>query len=132
MQEVLTVQETEYLFSESESTLVQTVQESILTVESESDLSYETVITEVLETSSQELLEVALQGPPGPPGSGGGGGGSYEKVKLTDYTVSGFSYVGYDTRICRVDYSTSPPTVKNSATSNLNTFWPNRYSLTYV
>ena len=86
-------------------------------------------IPEVLENTYTELIEVGVQGPPWPPGSGGGG--SYEQVLETDYTQITYAYVGYASRISRIDYSVSPPNVLNSIVSDLNTSWSNRYFLSY-
>lgn len=96
-----------------------------------------------------------LLGMPGVPGISGGGsyssgaGGSGEAGPKGDQGEPGadalpygpslnvdasrpVAYVGYATRIMRLDYATYPPTKTLAVTSNLNTDWPNRAGLTYI
>jgi len=89
-----------------------------------------TVLTEVIQEVqiSQELLEVGIQGPPGIPGTGGG---TSEPILDTDYSDSTFAYVGFASKITRVDYSVSPPGTKKYIVTNYEVDWTNRYSLIY-
>lgn len=60
-----------------------------------------------------------------------GGASSAETIQLVD--TSGFYwYVGYGSRIDRIDPSTSPSTKLTATITNLSTGWPNRASLTYT
>lgn len=87
--------------------------------------------TLLVDTPSIELLEIGIQGPPGPPGSGSGGTG-FEKILDVDYSNSIYSYIGTSTKISRIDYSVSPPSVKNYIVFDYITDWTNRVSLSYA
>lgn len=76
------------------------------------------------------LLEIAKQGPPGPPGPPGSGSGA--QAILVDYSNETYAYLGYPARICRIDYSVSPPTARYAAVSDLVAEWPTRTGLTYT
>ncbi len=70
----------------------------------------------------------------GPAGSGGGGSSVFveqpatERIQHTDYADTRFAYVGFATRIARIDYLTSPPTEATAASGD----WDNRLTLNYV
>lgn len=85
-------------------------------------------LIEVIETIV--LLEKSVQGPPGPPGSGGGG--TPGKALLSDYSNPTYAYLGYHSRISRVDYSGPAPVVKSAGVSDLATSWSLRTGLTYT
>jgi hypothetical protein len=103
--------------------------------------------TEVLEVADvpTDLIEVVQQGPIGPagpatPGPKGDQGDQGEPgadalpygPSLNVDASRPVAYVGYATRIMRLDYATYPPTKTTVATSNLATDWPNRASLGYA
>lgn len=100
--------------------------------------------TEVLEVvdAPTDLIEVAQQGPIGPAGPATPGPKGDQGEPGADALPYGPSlnvdasrpvaYVGYATRIMRLDYATYPPTKTTVATSSLATDWPNRASLGYA
>lgn len=63
-------------------------------------------------------------------GGSGGGGIQVEKILEVDFSRP-VAYVGYATRIKRMNYSSYPPFVDVYFTSNLNNDWPLRFSLIY-
>lgn len=68
----------------------------------------------------------------GSTGSGGGGGSlPYGPILEADASLP-LSYVGYASRIVRLDYTSWPPDSRVALTSNLVVDWPNRATLTYV
>lgn len=52
----------------------------------------------------------------------------FERVQATDYNDKRFAYVGFASRIARIDYSVSPPKRQTAASGD----WDNRLNLTYV
>lgn len=58
-------------------------------------------------------------------------GGVAELAEQVDLEGPVYTYVGYPSRIARVDYSQSPSVVLTFATNSLATDWPNRASLVY-
>lgn len=102
--------------------IFETPVENVLT---ESAQGNELVTTEVV----TELLTEGVQGPPGPPGSGTGGG--IEQSTYVDASRP-VAYVGYSSRIVRLDYATWPPVETTATTTNVHADWPNRASLTYT
>lgn len=107
------------------------------------DISYQVLVTEsqtvvvlddskslITSTPVYELLEIGIQGPPGPPGSGGGTG-TFEPVNDIDYSNVVYSYVGYPSKIVRIDYSVSPPLALSYSVVNYATDWANRQTLGY-
>lgn len=96
----------------------------------------ENVLTEI--ATGNELLTVeqinvllteGVQGPPGPPGSGAGGG--IEQSIYVDASRP-IAYVGYSSRIVRMDYATWPPAETTATTTNVHADWPNRATLGYA
>lgn len=85
-----------------------------------------TVPTEV----TAEMIAV-ISGPKGDQGPPGTGGGGAEKSLYADASRP-IAYVGYSTRIVRLDYSTWPPVETTASTTNAHTDWPNRASLEYA
>lgn len=78
---------------------------------------------------------VDLKGEPGKAGavimggSGfGGGGPAPEQIQHTDYEDTRYAYVGFASRIARMDYAVSPPVRQVAASGD----WANRFSLTYL
>lgn len=65
-------------------------------------------------------------GPQGPAGTGG-----TEKSLYADASRP-IAYVGYSSRIVRMDYATWPPVETTATTANVHTDWPSRASLTYA
>ena len=60
-------------------------------------------------------------------------GSSERELALhVDYAGAQFQYLGYASRIARINRSVSPPSVAYAATSNVNADWPNRAVLTYT
>ena len=109
----------------------------VMVVEETLPLTLEVVQKEVLLVDKPviEILEVALQGPPGPPGSGGSGGSggsNFETVLDVDYSNNIYSYIGTATKISRVDYSTSPPSISSYSVINYANDWLNRQILIYA
>lgn len=103
------------------SDIFETVAENLLTeVANGNELITVEVVT--------ELLTEGVQGPPGPGGTGGGGA---EKSLYADASRP-IAYVGYSTRIVRLDYSTWPPVETTASTTNVHADWPNRASLEYA
>ena len=103
------------------SDIFETVAENLLTeVASGNELITVEVVT--------ELLTEGVQGPPGPGGTGGGGA---EKSLYADASRP-LAYVGYSTRIVRLDYATWPPAETTASTTNAHADWPNRASLEYA
>lgn len=104
------------------SDIFETVTENLLT---EAVTGSELITTEVI----TELLTEGVQGPPGPPGSGAGGG--IEQSIYVDASRP-IAYVGYSSRIVRMDYATWPPVETTATTANVHADWPNRASLEYA
>ena len=102
--------------------IFETVTESVLTEVSEGN----ELITTVTET---HLLTEGLQGPPGPPGAGTGSGIEHSIYADASRPIA---YVGYSSRIVRLDYATWPPVETTATTTNVHTDWPSRTSLTYT
>lgn len=103
------------------SDIFETVAENLLTeVANGNELITVEVVT--------ELLTEGVQGPPGPGGTGGGGA---EKSLYADASRP-LAYVGYSTRIVRLDYATWPPVEMAASTANVHADWPNRASLEYA
>lgn len=104
------------------SDIFETVTENVLTEVSEGN---ELITTEV----EVHLLTEGVQGPPGPPGSGTGSG-----VEQSTYVDASrpIAYVGYSSRIVRMDYATWPPVETAATTTNVHTDWPSRASLEYA
>ena len=72
------------------------------------------------------------KGERGPRGFSGTSGAAFsppavERIQKTDYMDSRFAYVGFASRIVRIDYSTSPPGKAEAASGD----WANRLTLTY-
>jgi len=86
--------------------------------------------TLVVEVPIVQLLEVGTQGPPGPPGSGGGGS-TFETILNTDYSNSSYSFVGTATKITKIDYLASPPSISKYVVNDYATDWANRLTLGY-
>lgn len=101
------------------SDIFETVTENVLT---EVSVGNELITTEVI----TELLTEGVQGPPGP-----GTGGGAEKSLYADPSRP-IAYVGYSSRIVRMDYATWPPVETTASTTNVHADWPNRASLTYA
>lgn len=104
------------------SDIFETVTENVMTEVAEGN---ELITTEVI----TELLTEGVQGPPGPAGPGTGGG--IEQSIYVDASRP-IAYVGYSSRIVRMDYATWPPVETTATTTDVHTDWPNRASLTYV
>lgn len=103
------------------SDIFETVAENLLTEVAKGN----ELITTVVVT---ELLTEGVQGPPGPGGTGGGGA---EKSLYADASRP-IAYVGYSSRIVRMDYATWPPVETTAVTADVDTDWPNRASLEYA
>ena len=103
------------------SDIFETVAENLLTEVADGN---ELITVEVV----TELLTEGVQGPPGPGGTGGGG---VEKSLYADASRP-IAYVGYSTRIVRLDYVTWPPVETAASTADVHTDWPNRASLEYA
>lgn len=86
-----------------------------------------TVPTEV--TAEMIAVISGPKGDPGPPGPGTGGG--IEQSIYADASRP-IAYVGYSSRIVRMDYATWPPVKTTATTTNVHADWPNRASLTYT
>ena len=125
---------------QTEAVLQQTVQEVVLLEPAGSDDTLEVPTEQVLLQPSDNntllepvetlvLLTEAQQGPPGPPGSGGG---EIAHTEVVDYSSALYAYLGYPTRICRIDYTVSPPVVRSAPIADLAAEWPNRTGLTYT
>ncbi len=77
------------------------------------------------------------RGERGPSGGGGGGysapapGGGIEQSIYVDASRP-VAYVGYSSRIVRLDYATWPPAETTAPTTNVHTDWPNRATLGYA
>ena len=95
----------------------------------------ENVLTEVANGNELITIEVVTEllteGVPGPPGPGGTGGGGAEKSLYADASRP-IAYVGYSSRIVRMDYATWPPVETTATTANVHADWPNRASLEYA
>lgn len=65
-------------------------------------------------------------GPQGPAGTGG-----TEKSLYADASRP-IAYVGYSSRIVRLDYATWPPAETTASTTDVHADWPNRASLGYA
>lgn len=104
------------------SDIFETVTENVLT---EAVMGSEMITTEVI----TELLTEGVQGPPGPPGPGTGSG-----VEQSIYADASrpVAYVGYSSRIVRLDYATWPPAETTATTANVQADWPNRATLGYA
>lgn len=63
--------------------------------------------------------------------AGPGGGSAIERSLLVDASRP-VAYVGYSSRIVRLDYATWPPVETTATTANVHADWPNRASLTYT
>lgn len=103
------------------SDIFETVAENLLTEVAKGN---ELITVEVV----TELLTEGVQGPPGPGGTGGGGA---EKSLYADASRP-IAYVGYSSRIVRMDYATWPPVETTASAANVHTDWPNRASLEYA
>lgn len=57
--------------------------------------------------------------------------GGIERSIYTDASRP-IAYVGYSSRIVRMDYATWPPVETTATTANVHADWPNRASLTYT
>lgn len=125
---------------QAEAVLQQTVQEVVLLEPAGSDDMLEVPTEQVLLQPSDNntllepietlvLLTESKQGPPGPPGSGGG---EIARTEVVDYSSALYAYLGYPTRICRIDYTVSPPVVRSAPIADLAAEWPNRTGLTYT
>lgn len=101
------------------SDIFETVTENVLTEAVDGN----ELITTVVVT---ELLTEGVQGPPGP-----GTGGGAEKSLYADASRP-IAYVGYSSRIVRMDYATWPPVETTAITANVDADWPNRASLEYA
>lgn len=86
-----------------------------------------TVPTEV--TAEMIAVISGPKGEPGPPGPGTGGG--IEQSIYVDASRP-IAYVGYSSRIVRMDYAMWPPVETTAATANVHADWPNRASLEYA
>lgn len=84
-----------------------------------------TVPTEV--TAEMIAVISGPKGDSGPPGTGGGA----EKSLHADASRP-IAYVGYSSRIVRLDYATWPPVETTASTTNVHADWPNRASLEYA
>ena len=104
------------------SDIFETVTENLLT---EAVTGSELITTEVI----TELLTEGVQGPPGPPGSGTGGGIEHSIYADASRPIA---YVGYSSRIVRLDYATWPPVETTAPTTNVHADWPNRATLGYA
>ena len=75
------------------------------------------------------------QGPAGPTGPAGpqgpAGTGGAEKSLYADASRP-VAYVGYSSRIVRLDYATWPPVETTAATADVHADWPNRATLAYT
>lgn len=75
------------------------------------------------------------QGPAGPQGETGpqgpAGTGGAEKSLYADASRP-IAYVGYSSRIVRMEYATWPPVETTATTANVHADWPNRASLEYA
>lgn len=76
------------------------------------------------------------RGDRGPSGGGGGysapaPGGGIEQSIYVDASRP-IAYVGYSTRIVRLDYATWPPVETTATTPDVHAAWPNRASLEYA
>lgn len=109
------------LEAQDDTDIFETVTENVLT---EVASGNELITTEVV----TELLTEGVQGPPGPGGTGGGGA---EKSLYADASRP-IAYVGYSSRIVRMDYATWPPVETTASTANVHTDWPNRATLGYA
>lgn len=85
-----------------------------------------TVPTEV----TAEMIAV-ISGPKGDQGPPGTGGGGAEKSLYADASRP-IAYVGYSTRIVRLDYATWPPVETTATTADVHADWPNRATLEYA
>lgn len=101
------------------SDIFETSTENVLT---ELSVGSELITTEVI----TELLTEGVQGPPGT-----GTGGGIEQSIYADASRP-VAYVGYSSRIVRMDYATWPPVETTATTTNVHADWPNRASLTYT
>lgn len=110
------------LEAQDDTDIFETVTENVLT---EVASGNELITTEVV----TDLLTEGVQGPPGPPGSGTGGG--IEQSIYVDASRP-IAYVGYSSRIVRLDYATWPPVETTATTANVHTDWPNRATLEYA
>lgn len=79
---------------------------------------------------------VGPQGPAGPQGEAGpqGPAGTGSGIEQSIYVDASrpIAYVGYSSRIVRLDYATWPPVETTETTANVHADWPNRASLTYT
>lgn len=92
--------------------------------------SLELAITGPTEVTAEMMAVIAGRpGPPGPPGPGTGSG-----VEQSIYVDASrpIAYVGYSSRIVRLDYATWPPVETTATTANVHADWPNRASLEYA
>ena len=93
----------------------------------------ENVLTEVADGNElitvEVVTELLTEGVQGPPGTGTGGGA--EKSLHADASRP-IAYVGYSSRIVRLDYATWPPVEATAVTADVGADWPNRASLTYA
>ena len=71
------------------------------------------------------------QGEVGPQGEPGADALPYGKSLQVDASRP-VAYVGYATRILRLDYASYPPAITSRATANLAADWPNRTTLSYT
>lgn len=61
----------------------------------------------------------------------GAGGAALERSLLVDASRP-IAYVGYSSRIVRLDYATWPPVETTATTANVHTDWPNRATMGYA
>ena len=110
------------LEAQDDTDMFETVTENVLT---EVASGNELITTEVV----TELLTEGVQGPPGPAGPGTGSG-----VEQSIYADASrlIAYVGYSSRIVRLDYATWPPAKTTATTASVHADWPNRATLGYA
>lgn len=57
---------------------------------------------------------------------------STEKIDRVDYSGAQYQYLGYPSKITRVNVTVSPPVVQSVVTADLDADWTNRATLTYT
>ncbi|TXH43243.1 MAG: hypothetical protein E6Q97_34380 [Desulfurellales bacterium] len=107
------------LEAQDDTDIFETVTENVLT---EVASGNELITTEI-------IIELLTEGVQGPPGTGTGGG-----VEQSIYADASrpLAYVGYSSRIVRLDYATWPPVETTATTANVHADWPNRATLGYA
>lgn len=110
------------LEAQDDTDIFETVTENVLT---EVASGNELITTEVV----TELLTEGVQGPPGPAGPGTGSG--IEQSIYVDASRP-IAYVGYSSRIVRLDYATWPPIETTATTADVHADWPSRATLGYA